>query len=332
MTEDVNENGLFDEGRQKPKNNPSKTPKTEFSTDNYLDTRLNDGEDRREIQVRIVLTKDIDDRYKVAIPVEVHSIMLNEKQQRAKTISNGKFKSFICLKDPHLDKHDERGCPLCNRMTEIFAEANELPEKSAERKAVCKQAYKYDSKTAYIVRVIERGHEAEGIKFWRFNKRDDGSGIFDQLLNMYTLRKKRNIDMFDYKNGYDIILTLTQDPDPTPGAPAKTVISLDADVVATPLAETQEQIDAWVNDPKDWRDMYRSKSYDYLKIVADGESPVWSKEENKFVVWKDPEELKKEEAAIVEKAKQALQEQPTSTPAQSAPVASEEEVEDDLPF
>jgi len=323
MSENVNENDYFDEGNHKQKNFNA-TPKSEFSAENYLNTRLEKGEESRELQIRIVLTKDIDDRYKVAIPVEVHSIMLNDKQQRAKTISTGKFKSFVCLNDPHLGQHDDRGCPLCNHMKEMFTEAeNTLTKGTAEWKAMCKQAYKYDSKTAYIVRCIVRGHENEGIKFWRFNKRDDGSGIFDKLLNMYTLRKKRGIDMFDYHNGLDIILTLTQDVDPTPGTPAKTVISLDADVMQSPLATSQEQIDAWVNDPKDWRDMYRSKSYDYLKIVADGESPVWNKDLSKFVIWKDPEELKKEETAIIEKAKEALKEQP---------IVVEDEQEEELPF
>lgn len=302
MSENVNENNPFDEGRKKQKN-VEQTKKQEFNEENYLNTRLSDKEDSKTITIRLVLTEDIDGKSKVAIPVEVHSIKLNEKQQRAKTIANGKFKSFICLNDPHLEYHDDQGCPLCNKMKSIFDEAAATTQKgSPEWKAMCKQAYKFDSKTAYIARCIERGHEDEGIKFWRFNKRDDGSGILDKLKNMYALRKSRGIDMFDYNNGFDIILTLSKDPDPTPGAPDKTVISIDADVLPSTLADTQEQIDAWVNDPKDWRDMYRSKSYDYLKIVADGESPVWSKELGKFVEWRDPEELKKEDAETTAKA------------------------------
>lgn len=332
MTEILNENSYFDEGRQKSKNFGG-TSKTEFSADNYLDTRLKKGEETREIQIRIVLTKDIDGKDKVAIPVEVHSIMLNDKQQHAKTISTGKFKSFICLNDPHIENQDERGCPLCNHMREIFTEAeNTLVKGSQEWKSMCKQAYKYDSKTAYIVRCIERGHESDGIKFWRFNKRDDGSGIFDKLVNMYTLRKKRGIDMFDYQNGLDIILTLTQDIDPTPGAPTKTVISLDADILQSPLSDNMEQIESWVNDTKDWRDMYRSKSYDYLKIVADGESPVWNRELGKFVEWRDPEELKREDNDIIEKAMGELNLKPHAVGSQEQPEDESQYFNEELPF
>ena len=89
-----------------------------------MDVRLDENEDEREFNIRIILTKDIDGKDKVAIPVETHSIMLNDKQQKAKTISKSKFKSFICLNDAHLGVSDSRGCPLCNKMHELFDEAN----------------------------------------------------------------------------------------------------------------------------------------------------------------------------------------------------------------
>lgn len=332
MSENVNENSPFDEGRKKQKN-VEQTKKQEFNEENYLNTRLSDKEDSKTITIRLVLTEDIDGKSKVAIPVEVHSIKLNDKQQRAKTIASGKFKSFICLNDPHLDYHDERGCPLCNKMKSIFDEAAATTQKgSAEWKSMCKQAYKFDSKTAYIARCIERGHEDEGIKFWRFNKRDDGSGILDKLKNMYSLRKSRGIDMFDYQNGFDIILTLSKDPDPTPGAPDKTVISIDADVLPSALADTKEQIDAWVNDPKDWRDMYRSKSYEYLEIVANGESPIWDKSLGKFVEWRDPEELKKEEAETTAKAAAELKDTASTVTNATTVTTVEQESDEELPF
>lgn len=335
MTENVNSNenyvdDIFDEGKKKmPKQDGTK--KTEFNEKNYLNTRLGENETEREFSVRIILTKDIDGRDKVAIPIETHSIMLNDKQQKAKTISKSKFKSFICLNDPHLtnngDSHDD--CPLCKKMKELFDEAQTTSTKgSAEWKAKCKAAYKYESKTTYIVRCIERGKEDEGVKFWRFNKRDDGSGIYDQLLDIAKLYLKHNIKVYDYKTGYDIVVKLTKDVDPTPGAPEKTIVKVQADVVSSPLAATQEEIDAIVNDPKDWRDMYSAKSYDYLKLVADGESPVWDKKTQKLVAWVDPEELKRRSAEAEQAAAQELK--PTQKPV--TPVVENNEVDEELPF
>lgn len=335
MTENVNSNenyveDIFDEGKKKMPKQES-VRKTEFNEKNYLNTRLGENETEREFNVRIILTKDIDGRDKVAIPIETHSIMLNDKQQKAKTISKSKFKSFICLNDPHLtqngNNHD--GCPLCQKKSELFAEAESTSTKgSAEWKAICKNAYKYESKTTYIVRCIERGKEDEGVKFWRFNKRDDGSGIYDQLLDIAKLYLKHNIRVYDYETGYDIVVKLTKDVDPTPGAPDKTIVKVQADVLPSRLAETQEEIDAIVNDPKDWRDMYSAKSYDYLKLVADGESPVWDKENQKLVAWVDPEELKKRSAEAEQAAAQELK----PTPKPVAPVVENNEVDEELPF
>lgn len=332
MAEIVNDSyieDIFDEGKKKIAKQDNQK-KTEFNEKNYLNTRLSDGEDEREFNVRIILTEDIDGRFKVAIPIETHSIMLNDKQQKAKTISKSKFKSFICLNDPHIHNADDDnhcGCPLCDKKKELFVEAEATSTKgTADWKAKCKNAYKYESKITYVVRCIERGKEDEGVKFWRFNKRDDGSGIYDQLLNIAKLYSKHGIKVYDYQTGYDLVVKLTKDPDPTPGAPVKTNVTVCADVVSSPLAETQEEIDSIINDPKDWRDMYSTKSYDYLKIVADGESPIWSREANKFVEWIDTDVLKQRNAEIEKAAANELKETIVETKQNS------DNIDTDLPF
>ena len=38
-----------------------------------------------------------------------------------------------------------------------------------------------------------------------------------------------------------------------------------------------------VSDKRTWRDVYSTRNYDYLAIVVGGETPVWSKEKEKFV-------------------------------------------------
>lgn len=320
---------IFDVGDNVEKQVNGNFNKPKFNEDNYLNTKLDSGEFSKEIRIRIVLTPDIDGKNKVAIPIKIHNLMLNSKQQQAKLITkNSKFKSFICLNDKHLSNKDERGCPLCNKMKELFNEANTIGETDKNlRKALCQQAYKFESKTAYIVRCIERGKEDEGIKFWRFNKRDDGAGPFDVLKGLaYQYKTELNVDLFDYIQGHDLVLTLTKDPDPTPGAPEKTAITIKAALKSTPLSDNQEQINAWVNDEKDWRDMYRSKSFDYLSIVADGESPVWDKDKGKFVVWVDSEELKKRNQDIEQTAAEELK------PTVVLDGTNETEIDSELPF
>lgn len=311
MTE--NENQIYwDEGKPKGSVNQSGYKKIEFKPSNYLNTRLADGEKTRTTRIRVILTKDNDGKLKVAIPVEVHSLKLNENQNRMGRVSKSEFKSFICLNDSHVDNDGKMECPLCAKKSEIFDEANKISD-PMERKAMCKKAYSYDSKTAYIVRCIERGHEDEGVKFWRFNKRDDGAGIFDELMAMYMTYRyptdkngneyfvydsngEREVnpeyimpsdgeweDIFDYVNGRDIKIVMTQSLTKSEKAPKKTAVKLVVETKQSPLSQDPEQAEAWINDEKDWRDMYRVKSYDFLKIIADDKTPVFDRNLGKFV-------------------------------------------------
>ena len=97
MPDNVN-NVYFDEGAKKTQYSDQRK-KVEFTPTNYLNTRLEKNEKSRKTKIRIILTKDIDGRYKMAIPVEVHSLKLSESQNRMKKVSESGFKSFICLND-----------------------------------------------------------------------------------------------------------------------------------------------------------------------------------------------------------------------------------------
>lgn len=324
MTEDVNqnENELFDDGGgNQPQVQPQQQKKA-FDAKNYLNTRLADNEQKRTVNIRIVLTEDIDGKKKFAIPVNIHSLKLSLNQNRQNKVAKGGYKSFICLNDHHVkDDIGQNGCPLCQKKLQIFEEANKVDDVNV-KKSICKQAYAYDTKTSYIVRCIERGKEDEGIKFWRFNKHDDGSGPFDVIKEMWTTYHNAGINIFDYKNGIDLILTLTKAPKKNENSPEKTAIKIMADVAQKPLG-TDEQIEMWVNDTKDWKDMYRAKSFDYLAIIADDKTPVFDADNKKWVAWKDVNEQEKAE----QEAAQELKEQPKPAP---QPVV--EEPEEELPF
>lgn len=323
MTEDVNqnENELFDDGGGNQPQEQQQVKKA-FNAKNYLNTRLTDNEQKRTVNIRIVLTEDIDGKKKFAIPVNIHSLKLSLNQNRQNKVAKGGYKSFICLNDNHVkDDLGQNGCPLCQKKYKIFEEANNVDDVNI-KKAICKQAYSYDTKTSYIVRCIERGKEDEGIKFWRFNKHDDGSGPFDVIKEMWTTYHNAGMNIFDYQNGIDLILTLTKAPKKNENSPEKTAIKIMADVKPSPLG-TDEQIQMWVNDTKDWKDMYRAKSFEYLALIADDKTPVFNAELKKWVAWKDVNEQEK----IEQEAAQELKEQPKPAP---QPVV--EEPEEELPF
>ena len=267
--------------------------KREFNAKNYLNTRLSDGEKKRDVKIRILPATP--NTQKIYVPIHIHSMKLDPQ------IAQSGFKSFVCLNDKHLEEHDERGCPFCNKAKGLFAEANKCDQSERLKKsALCKEAYKYEPKTCYIVRVIERGKESEGVKFWRFNHWDNGKGCLDQLRNLYELRNKEALEanfvnqytdiitgewkeeagynIFNLTNGKDIILTLSKGENTD-----KTEISIMESGMQTPLSNDPEQAIAWVNDPKGWHDMYATKTYEYLDVVVNGGIPVFDKEKGVFV-------------------------------------------------
>lgn len=284
------EYNYFDEGID-PRQNERSTVK--FNETNYLNTRLNDNENSKQVRIRIILTKDpVDGREKFAIPVSVHSVKLNEKQRQ---LSKSGFKSFLCLNDKHIQKEGEE-CPFCQESQNLFAIGNNT-EDPVERKSIAREAYSLKPKTAYIARCIDRDHEDEGVKFWRFNSKSDGTGVFDVIKSLFMQRNNEAVldgeepySIFDYENGRDLIINITRSKSDKPNMRDKMGISISDYGRPTPLSKDKEKAEAWINDPKDWKDMYRVKSQDYLSIVASGEMPVFDSFIGKYVPKKIEEE------------------------------------------
>lgn len=258
--------------------------KFEFNEKNYLNTRLNKGEVSRQIRVRLLPVSAEDGHSYVTL--HAHNLKVDNE------ISKSGFKSFICLNDEHIK--DEKGCPLCSKYKEMIEEANSCTD-PVENKALFVAAKQYEPREIHIARVIERGHEDEGVKFWRFNSRRDGQGIKDFLLELYKIRNQESIDatgepynIFDLENGKDIIITLGVKSD------GKTSVGITDAGFSTPLSKDPKQIEEWVNDKKTWKDVYASKSYEYLELIADGEIPFYDKDNNKWVAKKENEEEKED--------------------------------------
>ena len=316
---------LIEEQRRKLQEKNSSNsykPRVEFDEKNYLNLRLNKGEVSREVKVRI-LPVSSEDR-NIFFIINTHSLKVNSE------ISKSGFKSFICLNDEHLERHDGLGCPLCNKSKQLIEESNNTTNQE-ERKALFKAAMQYKAKQTFIVRVIERGHEDEGVKFWRFNAHNDGNGIYDQLMSLYDIRNKESMEatgesynIFNLNNGKDIVISLSQDPNSD--KKNKVSIKITDAGFATPLSKDKLQAESWINDPKVWSDMYASKTADYLQIVADGEIPFYDKDNHKWIVKPNDDEGHK----VEEEARKELEEKPQ--PKEEPKVEEQVQEGDDLPF
>lgn len=290
--------------------------KVEFNEKNYLNVRLKPGESVRKIKVRILpITPTASTPFLV---LKTHSLKVDS------AISKSGYKSFICLDDPHLEQDSLKPkCPLCAKADELFAESKKETNEVV-RKTLFKSACSYKTKETFVVRVIDRDHEDEGVKFWRFNAHSDGTGCYDKLMDIYENRKQESIEagdsepynVFDLNNGKDFIITLKLNPSTN-----KTSIEIGDAGRGTPLSDDYEKAMSWINDEKTWNDIYAAKSHEYIQIVANGEIPVYSKEEQKWIA--RPKDNKEDEENI-QIATSVLNEKPQ--------VVNKEEEDDDLPF
>jgi hypothetical protein len=310
------------------------TRKSDFDVKNYLDTKLGD-ENERTITIRILPVSSEDGNFRIA--VKTHNLKVNKR------IAASGFKSFLCLNDPQVpDYNPDVRCPLCEKSQFYFNEAKKYRETEPEKsKSLFMKACSLRSKTTYIVRVIERGKENEGVKFWRFNENTQGKGIYDSLIALYKQRKNdmaeagiENYNIFDLDEGRDIVLSLkrTVRSDGQEGV----AIQITDKSINKPLTNDVEQGNAWINDVKKWYNAYTVKSHDYLAIIAEDKIPyvdkatgiMTAKTEQDF---RDYEEAKKARETAAEAAYEVLKEQSTQTQMPQINTVEDND-DDDLPF
>lgn len=220
---------------------------------------------------------------------------------------DGKSKTFACL-------HHLKGepCPFCEAKQALYATGD---------KDDAKLAGKYAPRLTYIVKVIDRDNEADGVKFWRFNHDARKEGIMDKIYGVMNAIKK---DIADAETGRDLVLTIGRNQNNIP-----TVLSV-AQLDPSPLHTDEATKQAWLAHDKTWESVYPVKNYDYLEIVVKGGTPVWNKEEGRFVKKVDAKIVETSESETtmgIENVKESIiQSTATSTPTEAT------EEEDDLPF
>jgi hypothetical protein len=147
-------------------------------------------------------------------------------------------------------------------------------------------AISYKSRDFYIVRGIDRSKEHEGVKFWRFPKPNDGSGIMDKITPMIKRLNEKNPGSGAFYNpsaaGRDLVINVVRDL--SKGYTKVSQIMFDE---PSALSNDENLANEWLNDATTWRDLYKKKSLEYLEIVAQGGEPVWDGEAKKFVAKAD---------------------------------------------
>jgi hypothetical protein len=142
------------------------------------------------------------------------------------------------------------------------------------------------SRETVVCRCIERGKEDEGVKFWKFNMRNDKTDPYNQIIKLVNLRKEnaerkgKVENILDIYNGRDLSITFTEG-----GTSAPTIVD---DMDRTPLSENEELMRKWIYDSKKWQDVFTCKPYEYLNLVAQMKTPWFDRNNG---VWVDKEEF-----------------------------------------
>lgn len=248
----------------------------------YFTTILPKGSKGEERRIRILPTKDGSSPF---VEVYFHEVQVDGK--------------WLKLYDP---KQEGKRSPL-NEVYEGLMMSGTEQDKELARQ--------YRSRKFYIVKVIDRDNEQDGVKFWRFKHNAKGDGVLDKIFPIF----RNKGDITDLKKGRDIILTLglTKSGNGKEYTAITSVIPEDP----SPLAEDKATSTSWLEDPLVWSDVYSKKGEDYLEMVAKGEVPRWDSNTGKWV-------------------SNSVSEETLSSPKASKATASDPqedaETDDDLPF
>lgn len=295
------------ENLKKPKNDFQNQKKVSFDPKNYLDLKLKEHEATKMVKIRFLPISASDST--VFFNITTHALKVD------KEIAKSGFKSYVCLNDEKVDSKEE--CPICKKSKELFDKSAKARQEGNEAlaKSLFKEACSLKKKTTFITRVIDRDHEDEGVKFWRFNENSKGEGIYDKLISLYETRKKESLEdcgeeynIFDLYDGKDIIITVSKSkiPDGFGGMKDTIAYNITDSGNKKPLSKDIDKANSWLNDEKTWKDVYSNKSSEYLELVVNGKIPVYDKELGKYVekTENDIQQKKIEEQAASEVLKE----------------------------
>ena len=112
-------------------------------------------------------------------------------------------------------------------------------------------ARQYRSRKFYIVKLIDRDNEEDGVKFWRFKHNWKGDGPIDKIIPIW----RNKGDVTDINEGRDLILILQAVPLPGGRGEYTTVSSVMYEDPGK-LTEDSAQGLEWTSDEKTWKDVF----------------------------------------------------------------------------
>lgn len=214
----------------------------------YFTTVLPKGSKGEERRIRILPTKDGSSPF---VEVKFHEVQVDGK--------------WVKLYDP---AQENLRSPL-NEVHEALMSTGVEADREAARQ--------YRSRKFYIVKVIDRDHEDDGVKFWRFKHNTKQEGVLDKIFPIF----RNKGDITDPTKGRDLILSLTLTKSGT--GKEYTVINSVIPDDATPLHSDSDISKQWLDDELIWSDVYSKKGEEYLEMVARGETPRWDSDSKKWV-------------------------------------------------
>ena len=214
----------------------------------YFTTVLPKGSKGEERRIRILPTKDGSSPF---VEVYFHEVQVDGK--------------WVKLYDP---KQEGKRSPLHEVYEGLMMTGVDSDKELARN---------YRSRKFYIVKVIDRDHESDGVKFWRFKHNHKGDGVIDKIFPIF----RNKGDVTNPENGRDLILSLTL----TKAGTGKeyTVINSVLNDDPSALHTDADVAKTWLDDELTWSDVYSRKSEDYLEMVARGEVPRWDTASSKWV-------------------------------------------------
>ena len=214
----------------------------------YFAAILKDNEKQGQRTIRILPTTDGSSPFK---EVWFHEVQVD-----------GKWQKFY---DPA--KNDNERSPLNEVYEELMSTGKESDKQLATQ---------YRSRKFYIVKVVDRDNEQDGVKFWRFKHNYKQEGILDKIIPIW----KAKGDITDPDNGRDLILELTKAK--TPKGATYTVIQTVMYYDPAPISKDTDQMADWVGNEMTWEDVYSKKTVEYLEALARGETPRWDSEKGGY--------------------------------------------------
>lgn len=297
-------------------------PFNSFDPKDYLDLTLGSNEESKKVTVRFF---PIDGKKYNRI-VKTHNVTVDQE------ISKSGFKNFICSeKTEGIDNESYGGCPFCelNRNAYKAMQSATTDEEKERYKKIMKDNMTSDTA---ILNCIERGKEEEGLKFIKVNIKQDGSDILGQIKSIYKTRNEESINEGDgpynvlsLEDGKDFSIEVKCNKE---GKRSYTVTDLSK---KKPAVADKELFDKIVSTAKSWDTVFKIKNYDYLKVIAEGSVPRFSKKQNKYV---SKEEYETESNSQNESYKSGVIEQKVVNVkiAEKFENASDDNTDEELPF